>query len=369
MPNSIDNLKEAFAGESQAYQKYRAFAPRAEQDGFPNVARLFRTAAEAERIHADGHLRALDGIGATADNLKAADRRRDPRVHRDVPADARAGGGRGPQGEADVRLRGEGRGRPRGAVPASARRRRGRARTWRAPASTSARSAATSSSASRPRPARSAVQRPAGSRRCRTRLRSSREASALRGRKAARYSNSVSILRLLDVVKDYVVRGPAGPRPRRRVARGGRRRVPRARRPQRLRQIHAAQPRRRDGLPLRRRGRARRHLDLRARRCRPDRAAAVEGRLRLPVVPTPPHALGRRERRAAAPARRPDARPASGARAPRVGGPRRDSPSACRTSSPGDRCSGWPSPAHWCTIRGCFSPTSRPATSTPRRAR
>jgi rubrerythrin len=72
MPSSIDNLKEAFAGESQAYQKYRAFAARAEQDGFPNVARLFRTAAEAERIHADGHLRALEGIGATADNLRAA---------------------------------------------------------------------------------------------------------------------------------------------------------------------------------------------------------------------------------------------------------------------------------------------------------
>jgi rubrerythrin len=72
MPNSVDNLQEAFAGESQAYQKYRSFAARAEQDGFPNVARLFRTAAEAERIHAEGHLRALDGISATADNLKAA---------------------------------------------------------------------------------------------------------------------------------------------------------------------------------------------------------------------------------------------------------------------------------------------------------
>ncbi len=72
MPNTIDNLKDAFAGESQAYQKYRAFAARAEQDGFPNVARLFRTAAEAERIHADGHLRALDGVSKTADNLQAA---------------------------------------------------------------------------------------------------------------------------------------------------------------------------------------------------------------------------------------------------------------------------------------------------------
>ncbi len=72
MPTSIENLKHAFAGESQATQKYRAFAARAEQDGFPNIARLFRTAAEAERIHAEGHLRALDAIVATADNLKAA---------------------------------------------------------------------------------------------------------------------------------------------------------------------------------------------------------------------------------------------------------------------------------------------------------
>jgi rubrerythrin len=69
---TTDNLKEAFAGESQANQKYRAFAKRAEQDGFPNIARLFRTAAEAERIHAEGHLRNLDGVASTKDNLKAA---------------------------------------------------------------------------------------------------------------------------------------------------------------------------------------------------------------------------------------------------------------------------------------------------------
>ena len=72
MPTTIENLKEAFAGESQANQKYRAFAKKAEKDGFPNVARLFRTAAEAERIHAEGHLGALDGIGSTAENLQAA---------------------------------------------------------------------------------------------------------------------------------------------------------------------------------------------------------------------------------------------------------------------------------------------------------
>jgi rubrerythrin len=69
---STEDLKEAFAGESQANQKYRAFASKAEQDGFPNIARLFRTTAEAERIHAEGHLKALDGVGTTADNLKAA---------------------------------------------------------------------------------------------------------------------------------------------------------------------------------------------------------------------------------------------------------------------------------------------------------
>ncbi len=69
---TTENLKDAFAGESQANQKYRAFARRAELDGFPNVARLFRTAAEAERIHAEGHFRSLEGIGATRDNLQAA---------------------------------------------------------------------------------------------------------------------------------------------------------------------------------------------------------------------------------------------------------------------------------------------------------
>jgi rubrerythrin len=72
MPTTQENLKEAFAGESQANQKYRAFARMADEEGFSNVARLFLTTAEAERIHAVGHLKALDGIGATEDNLKAA---------------------------------------------------------------------------------------------------------------------------------------------------------------------------------------------------------------------------------------------------------------------------------------------------------
>jgi rubrerythrin len=72
MPTTKENLKEAFAGESQANQKYRAFAKKAERDGFPNIARLFKTAAEAERIHAEGHLGALDGIGTTVENIKVA---------------------------------------------------------------------------------------------------------------------------------------------------------------------------------------------------------------------------------------------------------------------------------------------------------
>ncbi len=72
MASTIDNLKQAFAGESQANQKYRAFAKKAEQEGYPNIARLFRTTAEAERIHAEGHLKALEEICSTVENLLAA---------------------------------------------------------------------------------------------------------------------------------------------------------------------------------------------------------------------------------------------------------------------------------------------------------
>ncbi|UCD29407.1 MAG: rubrerythrin family protein [Planctomycetota bacterium] len=72
MSNTNDNLKEAFAGESQANRKYLAFAKQAEKDGLPNIARLFRTIAEAETIHAHGHLEALGAIGSTTENLQAA---------------------------------------------------------------------------------------------------------------------------------------------------------------------------------------------------------------------------------------------------------------------------------------------------------
>ncbi len=69
---TMDNLQEAFAGESQANRKYLAFAKKAEQDGFPQIAKLFRAAAEAETIHAHAHLRAMGGIGETKANLETA---------------------------------------------------------------------------------------------------------------------------------------------------------------------------------------------------------------------------------------------------------------------------------------------------------
>jgi len=66
------NLSEAFAGESQANRKYLAFAKKAEEEGYKQVARLFRAAAEAETVHALNHLRELGGIKSTKENLEAA---------------------------------------------------------------------------------------------------------------------------------------------------------------------------------------------------------------------------------------------------------------------------------------------------------
>jgi rubrerythrin len=70
--STIDNLKDAFAGESQANRKYLAFAEQAAKDGFPQVAKLFRAVAAAETIHAHAHLRAMDGVKSTAENLAEA---------------------------------------------------------------------------------------------------------------------------------------------------------------------------------------------------------------------------------------------------------------------------------------------------------
>jgi rubrerythrin len=68
----MDNLKEAFGGESQANRKYLAFARQADKEGLPQVARLFRAVAEAETVHAHNHLRTMGGIKSTAENLKEA---------------------------------------------------------------------------------------------------------------------------------------------------------------------------------------------------------------------------------------------------------------------------------------------------------
>jgi len=69
---TADNLKEAFAGESQANRKYLAFAKKAEADGYPQIAKLFRAAAEAETVHAHAHFRVMKGVGSTVENLEAA---------------------------------------------------------------------------------------------------------------------------------------------------------------------------------------------------------------------------------------------------------------------------------------------------------
>lgn len=72
MGNTLENLKTAFAGESQANRRYLFFAEKAEKEGYPQVARLFRAVAEAETIHARSHLDLMSGIGTTKANLEAA---------------------------------------------------------------------------------------------------------------------------------------------------------------------------------------------------------------------------------------------------------------------------------------------------------
>jgi len=72
MSKTEECLKEAFAGESQANRKYLAFAAKADKEGYAQIARLFRAAAEAETIHAHNHLRALKGIRSTRENLEEA---------------------------------------------------------------------------------------------------------------------------------------------------------------------------------------------------------------------------------------------------------------------------------------------------------
>ena len=67
-----ENLKEAFAGESQANRRYLACAQKADLEGYPEIAKLFKAAAEAETVHALAHLRVAGGIGSTKENLDEA---------------------------------------------------------------------------------------------------------------------------------------------------------------------------------------------------------------------------------------------------------------------------------------------------------
>lgn len=70
--STLENLEGAFAGESMANRKYLAFAKKADEEGYPQIAKLFRAAAEAETIHAHNHLGIMDGIKSTEENLKEA---------------------------------------------------------------------------------------------------------------------------------------------------------------------------------------------------------------------------------------------------------------------------------------------------------
>ena len=72
MSKTMEDLMAAFAGESQANRKYTAFAKKADADGLPQIARLFRAAAHAETVHALSHLRVMGGIHTTAENLESA---------------------------------------------------------------------------------------------------------------------------------------------------------------------------------------------------------------------------------------------------------------------------------------------------------
>ena len=72
MSKTLDDLKAAFAGESQANRTYLAFAKQADKEGHVQVARLFRAAAAAETVHAHNHLNAMAGVATTKENLQAA---------------------------------------------------------------------------------------------------------------------------------------------------------------------------------------------------------------------------------------------------------------------------------------------------------
>jgi len=72
MSKTMDDLKAAFAGEAQANRRYTAFAKKADEEGYPQVAKLFRAAAHGETVHALSHFKVMGEIKSTAENLKTA---------------------------------------------------------------------------------------------------------------------------------------------------------------------------------------------------------------------------------------------------------------------------------------------------------
>lgn len=72
MEKTVKNLKSALAGESQASRSYLIFAQKAEEEGFPQVSKLFRAAGEAETVHAFNHIRTIGETGSTVENLQTA---------------------------------------------------------------------------------------------------------------------------------------------------------------------------------------------------------------------------------------------------------------------------------------------------------
>ena len=93
MTKTEKDLREAYAGESQACMKYTIFARKADAEGFRQAAKLFRAAAQAEAIHAHNHLKALSAVKSTRENLMEAlegETYEFTRMYPEMIADARA---------------------------------------------------------------------------------------------------------------------------------------------------------------------------------------------------------------------------------------------------------------------------------------
>ena len=141
---TAQNIAAALAGESQASQKYLAFADVADAEGYPNVARLFRAVAFAESTHARNHLSVLGAIGTTEENLKAAWGGETFEIDEMYPAyDAVAKLQENQSAQTSIALRADGGDGPSERLRRDAQGSRGREGLRRRPPCTSARSAAT----------------------------------------------------------------------------------------------------------------------------------------------------------------------------------------------------------------------------------